>query len=450
MLLQPASGSAHQNVQPAGLTRAADSGRRSPPARRGEQVSDRVIVLGAGIVGICSALALQRDGHAVTVVDRDDPGLGCSFGNAGIIHTGGCVPLATPGILKGVPGMLLDPEGALVIRWRFLPTLLPWLMKMLAASRPKRVEAICQALAPLSTAAKAAYLPLLNEAGAVHLLRPRGELYVYRSRKSFESARWEMEIRRGFGIPVDDLDAAAIREMEPALSPQYRFGHYQPASAYMASPLRLVQSLASLFARNGGKILRSEVRDIEPRDGGGALLRTSTGDIEASRFVLCAGAHSKPFAARFGVDVPLESWRGYHIMVPHGDIGLNGVVADGDLHFGVTPMEDGIRVAGLIELASVDEPPNYARADLFVKLAKQLIPKFPDQPESRWMGHRPGMPDTLPVIAPVPGHGGAWFAFGHGQLGLTFGAVTGQLVSDMVAGRTPRFDIAPYRPGRFA
>ncbi len=412
-------------------------------------MSERFTVLGAGIIGVCAALALQRDGHAVTIVDRDEPGHGCSFGNAGIIHTGGCVPMATPGILKAVPKMLLDPDGALVIRWRYLPRLLPWLLKMVAAARPERVEAICRALAPLSLAARNAYLPLLAEAGATGLLRARGELYVYRSKAAFDAEAWAMQVRRGFGIPVEDLDASAIREMEPALSHDYRFAHYQPASAFMVSPLRLVQNLATLFVQKGGTIRRADVRNVRPGNQGGAILDTSVGELNADHLVICAGAFSKPFTASFGVDVPLESWRGYHIMVPATGIPLNGVVADGEMHFGVTPMEDGIRVAGLIELASVDAPPNYARADLFVRLAKRLIPTFPDEPTSRWMGHRPGMPDTLPVIGRAPRHSRVYFAFGHGQLGLTFGAVTGQAVADLAAGRRGTIDLTPYAAERF-
>ncbi len=412
-------------------------------------MSERFTVLGAGIIGVCAALALQRDGHAVTIVDRDEPGHGCSFGNAGIIHTGGCVPMATPGILKAVPKMLLDPDGALVIRWRYLPRLLPWLLKMVAAARPERVKAICRALAPLSLAARNAYLPLLAEAGATGLLRARGELYVYRSKAAFDAEAWAMQVRRGFGIPVEDLDASAIREMEPALSHDYRFAHYQPASAFMVSPLRLVQGLATLFVQKGGTIRRADVRNVRPGNQGGAILDTSVGELNADHLVICAGAFSKPFTASFGVDVPLESWRGYHIMVPATGIPLNGVVADGEMHFGVTPMEDGIRVAGLIELASVDAPPNYARADLFVRLAKRLIPKFPDEPTSRWMGHRPGMPDTLPVIGRAPRHPRVYFAFGHGQLGLTFGAVTGQAVADLASGRRGTIDLTPYAAERF-
>jgi D-amino-acid dehydrogenase len=321
---------------------------------------------------------------------------------------------------------------------------------MLAAARPSRVAEISQALAPLALGARNAYLPLLKEAGAEAILRPRGELYVYRTKESFAAAEWEMSVRRRFGIPVDTLEADAIRQMEPCLSADFRYAYYQPASAFVVSPFRLVQSLAELFVRKGGSIVKTELRDARPDGQGGAVLATAAGELAAPNLVICLGAHSKPVAAKFGATVPLESWRGYHIMVPHGDIGLNGVVADGDMHFGVTPMEDGIRVAGLIELASVDAPPNYARADLFVKLAKRMIPKFPDAPTSRWMGHRPGMPDTLPVIGRAGAHKHVYFAFGHGQLGLTFGALTGQLVADLAAGRPAPFDLAPYAAARFS
>lgn len=392
-------------------------------------------VIGAGIVGVCGALALQRDGHSVTLVDRDEPGKGCSFGNAGILHAGGVLPLGRGGVLAKVPGMLLDPEGALVIRLRHLPRLTPWLARMIAASRPAAVERICRALAPLALGARAAYAPLLKEAGAEHLVRTRGELYAYRTQRGFEAGQSEMEVRKRFGVPVETLDAARLREMEPAISPEYRYAHYQPASAYVASPYRLVRALADLFARNGGKFERREVRDIR--------------ELAFDNLVICAGAFSRPLAAAFGADVPLETWRGYHIMVPPGSVELNGLLVDGDVHFAVTPMEEGIRVAGLIELASLDEPPNYARADLFLKLARRLIPSFPAAASSRWMGHRPGMPDSLPVIGRAPGRRKVYLNFGHGTLGLTFAAVSAQILADLVAGRRGAIDPAPYGAERF-
>ena len=407
-------------------------------------------VLGAGIVGVCTALALQREGWAVTLVDRDEPGRGCSFGHAGIIHSGGCIPLATSGILRAVPAMLLDREGPLVIRWRYLPRLLPWLAKMVAASSPARVEAACRALAPLALAARNAYRPLLEEAGADDVMRPRGELYVYRTRKAFEAAAWEMEVRSSFGIPVEELEGKALLEMEPGLSPACRYAHYLPASAFIVNPLRLVQSLAALFVQKGGKLLRAEVRGARPDGAGGAVLATAEGELRTENLAICAGAFSRPFAASFGARVPLETWRGYHVMVPNGNVRLNGVVIDGEMHFGVTPMEDGIRVAGLIELASLAAPPRYQRADIFLKLARSLIPGFPSEAASRWMGHRPGMPDSVPVIGRSPRHRNVYFAFGHGMLGLTFAAVTGQLVADLAAARAGAIGMAPYRAERFS
>ena len=402
------------------------------------------VVLGAGIVGVCTALALQREGFAVTLVDRDEPGRGCSFGNAGILHAGGVLPLGRPGILARVPGMLLDPEGPLVIRWRHLLQLAPWLLRMIAASRPAAVERACQALASLALGARAAYAPLLMEAGAEDLVRTRGELYAYRTRRGFDAAAWEMEVRRRFGVPVEILDAKLLRDMEPAISPEYQYAHYQPASAYVASPHRLVQRLAALFVRTGGTLLRRDVRQLLRE-----RLVTDAGEMTFENLVICAGAFSKRFAADAGADVPLETWRGYHIMVAPGSVKLNGLLVDGDVHFAVTPMEEGIRVAGLIELASLEAPPNYARADLFLKLARTLIPSFPTRAETRWMGHRPGTPDSLPVIGRAPRQSNVFFNFGHGSLGLTFGAITAQLLADLVAGRPSALDSAPYRAERF-
>jgi D-amino-acid dehydrogenase len=392
-------------------------------------------VLGAGIVGVCSALALQREGHSVTLVDRDEPGRGCSFGNAGILHAGGVLPLGRPGILAKVPGMLLNREGALVIRPLHLLRLAPWLARMVAASRPAAVERACQALAPLALGARTAYAPLLKAAGAGHLVRERGELYAYRTRQGFAEAEAEMRARQRFGVPVETLDAARLREMEPAISPEYRHAHYQPASAYVASPYRLVQELAEFFVRNGGRLERRDVREAS--------------GLKYDNLVICAGAFSRRFAVAFGADVPLQTWRGYHIMVPPDSVKLNGLLVDGDMHFAVTPMEEGIRVAGLLEFASLEAPPNYARADLFLKLARRLIPSFPTAATSRWMGHRPGTPDSLPVIGRAPGHGNVYFNFGHGTLGLTFAAISAQILADTVAGRRGAIDPAPYRAERF-
>ncbi len=414
-----------------------------------QSVSINVGVLGAGIVGVCVALALQRDGHAVTLIERDEPGRGCSFGNAGIIHTGGCVPMSTPGNILTFPRTLFDPESALRIPACDLPRLMPWLLRMLAQSQPARVQANAKALAPLALAAAKAYDPLLREAGCEDVMRPRGELYVYRTEAAFKAAEWEMKLRREFGVPVENLEGGAIREMEPALSTEYRYAHWQPASRFVTSPLRLTQSLAALFVAKGGTILKADVSETRPDGSGGATLVTSNGEIRAEKLVICAGAFSKKFAARFGADIPLQTWRGYHVMAPYEGITMNGLVADGEKHIAVSPMEDGLRVAGMLEIANLDSPPNYERTDMFLRLAKSMIPAFPSTVDRRWMGNRPGMPDSLPVICRAPRHENIYFAFGHGTLGLTFGAVTGQLIADLAANRKPPIDLWPYRATRF-
>jgi D-amino-acid dehydrogenase len=402
-------------------------------------------VLGAGIVGVCSALALQREGWRVTLIDRDAPGQGCSFGNAGILHSGGVLPFARPGILGMVPRMLFDRESALVLNWRYLGSLAPWFARFLWASRPSQVERASRALAPLALGARAAYDPLLREAGAQDLLRPRGELYAYRTREGFEAERADMNARRALGLPVEELNQAELHALEPAIAPDYRYAWYQPASAYIANPARLVQRLVALFTARGGEFRSLDVRSVSP-----TTLLTDHGSLEVENLVICAGAHSRAFAAALGCNAPLQTWRGYHIVVPSNSVPLNGLLVDGDMHFAVTPMEDGIRAAGLVEFASLEAPPNYDRADLFLKLGRRLLPDFPREAQSRWMGHRPGMPDSVPVIGRSPTYPNVYFNFGHGTLGLTFGPITGGLLADVAAGRRGALDPDPYDPARYA
>ena len=406
-------------------------------------------VLGAGIVGVCCALYLQGRGYGVTLIDRDDPGRGCSYGNAGMIQTGSCVPLATPGVLREVPRMLLDPKSPLVIRWRYLPELAPWLMRLVNAARPSRVEEISLAPSALLGQAKDAYRPLWKAAAAEDLVRDRGELYVYRSAKAYAAARAKFDTSRRHGTDVVELTGGALRQLEPALSRDYEHGYYLPGSMYTVDPLRLTQRLVAAFAGNGGTVVRREIHDIEVRaDGGLALVTTDRSDV-VEGLVVAAGAYSRGFAAKLGRDVPLESERGYHLMLPHTGVRLQGPVIDGDRHLAAIPMLDGIRLAGTIELAGLDAPPNDARADMLLPMAQELIPGLPTTASTRWMGHRPGMPDSLPVIDRAPAHPNAYFAFGHGTLGLTLAAITGQLIADLASGQTSEFDLRPYRADRF-
>ena len=408
-----------------------------------------ITVLGAGIVGTSCALALQRDGFRVTLVDRDTPGAGTSSGNAGMIQTGTPRPLAMPGLLKAVPGMLFDPDGALVIRWKHLPRLIPWLVRFAREASAARSAANSTAIMALLDRAGDAYRELLSAAGADDMVRYKGMLYVYRGAEAARAATPEMDLFRRHGVRVETLDADEIRQMEPALDRAYTHGYYLPDCFYTVDPKALTERFATAFEKAGGAFVRADVRDIEMGANGPTALVAADGRIPVERLVLAAGAFSGKFARRLGIAVPLESARGYHLMLPTETLRLNGPVIDGERHFAATPMAGGIRLAGMVELASLDAPPNYRRADSLLPLAQAMLPDLAGRDAIRWMGHRPALPDSRPVIERSRRHANTIFAFGHGQLGLTMAAITGLVVADLAAGRPPRVDLAPYRSDRF-
>ena len=408
-----------------------------------------VTIVGAGIIGLASALALQRDGHRVKVIDRLPPGEGTSYGNAGMIQVDACVPIATPGVLRQLPSMLLDPEGPLVIRWRYLARLAPWLLRFVAASRPGRVEAISFALAALLDRAWQAYRPLIAAAGADDLFRPTGELYVYRRIEAYEDARAAHDLRRRRGVRLEELGPSELRQLEPALAKDIARGVFSPDCHVLADPLALSRRFAAEIRRNGGTFLRESVTGLEPGPNGPAAVLTDRGRHEVDRLVLAAGAFSKRLAARLGARLPLDTERGYHLMLPRPGVDLRVPLLVGDHRFGIVPMARGIRLAGTAELAGIAAPPNYRRARMLGPMARKIVPDLDIEDGARWMGYRPSMPDSLPVIGKAPGSGRCVLAFGHGHLGLTMGAVTGGLVADLIAGREPPIDMTPYRPERF-
>jgi glycine/D-amino acid oxidase-like deaminating enzyme len=414
-------------------------------------MTSHVVVIGAGIVGTCCALWLRRQGFRVTLVDRNEPGSGCSAGNAGMFQTGSVMPLATPGILRRVPRMLLDPNGPLVIRWKHLPVLAPWLWRLVRNASPARMDAISDALASLLRGAKDAYRPLVAGAGAQSLIRDQGELYVFRSDRAYAAVSQKHLLYHRHGIEVVELDAAALREREPALSPAYRRGYYLPDSSYTTDPRALTLALAADFARHGGEVLRANADAIAVGDEGVRIV-ISDATLACDRLVIAAGAFSKSLAAQVGVDVPLESLRGYHLDLPDRGVQLNGPLIDGEMNFGVIPMAGRVRLAGTIELAGLEAAPAWRRADMLLPLAKAMLPSLASHGADavRWMGHRPGLPDSLPVIGPAPNRPNVWLAFGHGQLGLTLAAVTGRVVAEALAGQTTTVDLSPFRVDRFA
>lgn len=407
----------------------------------------QVGVIGAGVIGVCTALYLQRDGHRVTIIDRQPPGEGTSKGNASILAGASCEPVATPGILKKVPGMLLDPLGPLRIRWQYLPQLAPWLVKFVAASRPARVERISLALRELSKRAVSSYRPLVEEAGIAEMIRELGWLSIYRTERGFANAQYDFDLQRRRGVKLEILQQHELRQFEPTLAPDFKYGVLYPENAHTVNNFRLVQELARHFVSRGGRILQAEVTGFEMGSAGPTHIVTRDGKEPVETVVVACGAWSKPLTRALGHDVPLETERGYHVTLPNPAVSPRLPVHIADYGFVATPLEHGLRFAGTVELGGLAAAPNYDRAEVLLQRGRTVFPGLRDEGRTQWMGHRPSVPDSVPVISGGR-HPNCYFAFGHGHLGLTHAAITGRLIADLAAGRDSGIDMAPYRVDR--
>ena len=408
-----------------------------------------VTVIGAGIVGIACAVNLQRDGHRVTVVDRLPPGEGTSLGNAGVMASCAVVPVSTPGVIWKVPGMLLDPMGPLSLRWRYLPRLLPWLREYIRNSSPEKVEKIADALSLLLDSSVDEHLALAAGTGAQQWVRPAPYLYVYPNEGAFAADAYAWKLREERGVRFEILRNGEVQAFAPSLSPEYRCAVMLENHGFTPDPMRLVKALAEHFERSGGTLVRAEVRDIEMGPNGPARLLTDEGPLRFDKLVIAAGAWSGRLAARLGDPVPLETERGYHITIENSGIELGGPIMSAKGKFVATPMACGLRLAGLVEFGGLSAPPDYARARTLLRHAKKLFPGVRTATYTEWMGHRPSLPDSLPVIAASSRFPAVYYAFGHQHVGITAGPRTGRLIADLVAGRTPNIDLSPFRADRF-
>ena len=408
-----------------------------------------IVVIGAGIVGVSAALHLQRDGHKVTVIDERNPGEGTSKGNAAVLAVDSVSPVATPGVLWDVPKYLMDPLGPLAIRWSYLPKIAPWLLRFLAASSPKRVEEISIALASLLNRATDVHRDLAKAIGEASILRETGWLGVFESDKKFAGYQWDLDLQKRRGVAFKVMAQEEIRQFEPSLQPIFRHAVYYPQNSYVLDNFRLVRELAALFAANGGTILKEKVTGFGFGAKGPTAVKTASQSVACDGVVVAAGAWSKHLTAMLGHKVPLDTERGYHVTLPKPGKMPRMPLYSGDHSFAVTPLEVGLRFAGTVELGGLDAPPNYARAEVLMKHGRRMFGDLNEEGRSDWMGFRPSMPDSLPVISQGRRYPNTWFAYGHGHLGLTLGPITGKTIADLVAGRNPGFDLSPFRIDRF-
>ena len=405
------------------------------------------------MVGVCAASWLQRDGHKVFIVEAGEPGHGASFGNAGALNASSVTPVSMPGVMWNVPRWLFDPLGPLSLRWSYLPFIAPWLTRFILAGAPDKVHAQARALRPLVGATLEALTPLVQHAGAQDLVHRLGHLYVYRSAQGLEKDRLAWELRRENGVETDEFNADELRQLEPALSREYVRGILVRENGHTSNPLGLVQRLLDHFLRNGGELEHARASGFRLDGSRLTAIRTDHGELAADAAIVCAGAWSKPLAAALGDHIPLETERGYHLMIRDPEIMPRIPIADADGKFVATPMETGLRFAGTVELAGLAAPPDWRRARILLAQGRKMLPglaaSHPEERISVWMGHRPSLPDSLPVLGPSRGSPDVIYAFGHGHVGMTAAPMTGKIVADLVAGRPPAIDIAPFAAGRF-
>lgn len=408
-----------------------------------------VVVVGAGIVGICCAAYLVRAGLPVVLVDRRGPGEMTSFGNAGGIQNLATMPIGMPGMIWDVPKWLRDPHGPLHIRKSYAPRAVPWLLRFMAETRIARVRHNAASLQALNRHCVDSLMPLVRWAGVEDLIRVPGQLYLYMKRESYENDRLVNELRAASGESYDVLNKDEIRDLEPDLAPIFEVALRAHGNGHCRNPLRLSQALAERIAREGGQILRAEVNGFDLSGGRIKAVRTDRGNIRPRAVVIASGMWSKTLADLLGHRVPLESQRGYHVTIADPGVMPRNMLMVLDKKIAVTPMETGLRIAGTVELAGLDALPNYERAEIFLGMGQSIVPGLRIEKHSEWMGHRPCLPDSLPVIGRAPKIGNAFFAFGHGHLGLLGAAPTGRVIAQLVAGETPMIDVAPYRIDRF-
>ena len=411
-------------------------------------MSDRTIVVGAGIVGLACAVELQRRGRQVTVIDRDGPSQGCSAGNAGMIATSENLPLVSPAHLRALPEMLLSAQGPAVIRLRSLPRLVPWLARAAATLTVERQAAISEALRVINGAALSAWRDLLDYVDARDLLVERGmiEIGASGSGTALEKRRASLHT---LGVSTSLLGADDVRALEPEIDGAAAGGLLHPNVAHVRDPELVSQALLAAFIARGGRLARASVTAVE-REDGFLLVRAQSGFFQAANVVVAAGLHAPKLLRPFGVVAPIQAERGYHLMLATDGRSLSRPLTFLRESFVATPMSGGLRLAGTVEFAAPEDAPDWRRADLLARHADRYFSRPLDRSGAqRWIGSRPSLPDSLPAIGRLSHEPRIFYAFGHQHLGLTQAAITASWLANLVYGSSWSSDLRPFDIARF-
>lgn len=410
----------------------------------------RTVVVGAGIIGVTIAFELQRRGKSVLLLDRDEPGLGASFGNMASIAVTEFMPSSRPSTWRQMPAWLLDPEGPIRLRPAYLPRLLPWFLRFLVAGRPARVAELTATGAQLSQRVYQDWLPMLEAAGLSDVLSAKGCLSIYGSDAELKADREQLDALARHGFSYSVLGGAELQALEPALSPAITKAILLPSNRSVRDPYRLLLDLLQRFRERGGVVGRGQVAGFDYSGGAlSGLLLADGRRLPCGDLILAAGAQTGQLSRQLGDAIPLETERGYHTQIMAPGIALRHSLIWHARAFMVTPTAGGIRVGGSVEMAGLDAAPDYRRARVLVRHARQALPGLQVEQATEWMGHRPALPDTVPIISRSAKVPGVFYATGHGHLGLTYAATTARLLADLVTGCTPPMDMRALRVDRF-
>jgi len=408
-----------------------------------------VVVIGAGIVGISSAIWLRRAGLDVTVIDRGAPGTGTSHGNGGVLAACAMVPVTAPGMIRKAPGMLLNSDFRCSLRWSYLPRLLPWLRQYLGAANDADTRRIAQGLTPITSDAVEQHKALADDLGLGGWVNDSDYCFAYANRAAFEAESYTWSLRRDAGFVPEFISGPDVQDYEPALGPEITFIAKMKQHGFIRNPGGYVRVLAKAFTDMGGTLREAEVKDVELTDGKATSVLTTQGPVPCDDLVLATGVWSKPLMAKLGLNVPLEAERGYHIVFENATGAPQRPLMIASGKFVSTPMDQGLRCAGIVEFGGLDAGPSKAPLDLLRRQAKKAFPHLEYTNEIKWLGHRPAPSDSLPLIGQI-GESRVFTAFGHHHIGLTGGPKTGRLIAGLITGERTNTDLAPYHPQRFS
>jgi D-hydroxyproline dehydrogenase len=408
----------------------------------------KVGIVGSGIQGISNALFLLKKGFEVTIFDRNEPGSPtASYGNAGHFSPYASVPLNRPDVIADVPAMLLSSSGPLALRWNYVHKMIPWFIKFIKNSTKKNMMHTAKNMHQILDLALPAYDELFNEIELEGLVENKGILYIW-NEKDLKSRELEINIRKELGVEQQLVNPKEIHDLEPKIEPIYHGGVYYPYAKHARNPKKILLKLFDLFLKKGGKFMKLNVQNIN-FDNDKPILKSENQSFNFDKVVIACGAFSKKLTDNLDENIPLDTERGYHVHFKNCDHLLNRPVIFSNRGFGVTPMEQGLRVVGTVEFGGLDNPISKSRIKNLINNAKYMLGDLPEH-EDEWLGFRPSLPDFLPVIGPSKEHKNVFYCFGHHHLGWTLGAISGKIIAGMIANENTNLNLDPYSSKRFS